>query len=69
MKRILAHSVFFEGVEYHLSIVQFSDDLSSVEVVPFVEETADTSFVDGKVVITESGDKFIIEFDGKELKI
>lgn len=65
MKRLLARNISFEGIDFHLSVAQFTDDFSSVEIFPFLEETESTVFIDGRVTIRKSADRFVVEKEGR----
>ncbi|MDE6691912.1 MAG: hypothetical protein K2K05_00840 [Muribaculaceae bacterium] len=69
MIRILAHDILFDGHHYKLSVAQFADDLSSVVIFPFREETASTYFLDGTISIRKSEDRYIIERDGRKIDL
>ncbi len=67
MKRFLARHIWFEGVDYGLSVAQFPDDFSSVEIFSFSEEIEGTSFIDGVVSISKTKDRFSIERNGHKM--
>lgn len=69
MIRILAHHISFGDNEYRLSVANFSDDFSSVEILPFREETASTYFFEGTITIRKSGEKYIIEKEGRKIDL
>lgn len=69
MKRFLAHHISFGGIDYRMSVAQFPDDFSSVEIFPFREETASTYFLDGRISIRKSEDRYIIERDGRKIEL
>lgn len=69
MKRLLAHNISFEGVDYRMSVAQFADDFSSVEIFPFREEMASTVFIEGSIIIRKSKDRFVIVREGRILDL
>lgn len=69
MKRFLAHHISFDDTDYRMSVAQFPDDFSSVEIFPFREETASTYFLDGTISIRRSEDRYIIERDGRKIDL
>lgn len=69
MKRFLARHISFCGIDYRMSVAQFSDDFSSVEIFPFREETASTCFLDGRITIRKSEDRYIIEREGRGIDL
>lgn len=69
MKRFLARHIVCDGIDHFLSIAQFSDDFSSVEIFPYEKELASTIFLDGRIEIEKSGDCYRIIRDGIPVKI
>ncbi len=69
MKRLLARHIIFVDTDYQMSVAQFSDDFSSVEIFPFEEEIAGTVFLDGDIVIRKIDDIYVIERNGQIITI
>lgn len=69
MKRFLARHISLFGIDYPMSVAQFSDDFSSMEIFPFREEIASTCFIDGSITIRKIRDKYIIERDDRKIDL
>ncbi len=67
MKRFLARHITFGDTDYRMSVAQFSDDFTSVEIFPFKEEIASTVFLEGKIVIRKVGKVFVVERNGRDV--
>lgn len=69
MKRFLARHIIFCDTDYYMSVAQFSDDFSSLEIFPFEEELAATVFLDGDIVIRKTDNIYVIERNGRIINI
>lgn len=69
MIRILAHDILFDGLHHRLSVAQFPDDFSSVEIFSFEEETASTYFIEGTITIRKSEERYMIEKNGRKIDL
>lgn len=55
MQRILSHRVYVDGRRLPgLTLVTATDDGMFISAAPFCNETAGTSFTDGKITVTDS---------------
>lgn len=67
--RFLARHIEYRGHDHGLSVVEVSDDRKELKIEPFTQETHSTSYIPGKVIITEKDGKYEIfaEYSGKYL--
>ncbi len=61
--RILARKIICEGRTYGLSVVEISDDRRTIEIQPFSEETANTTYYSGTIeVLKDHEERFYLNF-------
>lgn len=61
MTRIMAHHIWYNGIDHKLSIVEISDDRKSFRIMPYTCECSHTSFINGAVVIYFDSGQYVVK--------
>lgn len=59
MKRILAHTIIYEGQSYPMHLAEYDTHSGKVTLTPFNGETPDTVFFSGTVEVRLSSDGLV----------